>query len=352
MNWPQQAIDNQVGTARLWILNAGIMAAAVLLIACGMCAGSEELPSHYAVKAGLENDMVATYLDCFRQRENMRLLAENHPELAPDLKKAQEAFDARFGPSIDMIDHVLSRKAAWETRKSVWMDEIRKQAAAAPLARESVEAAIAQARATVEGRVDSPVLKVLLTFDPAFVKSPVEQFNHGYVIKYNSKSSALAYGVDFDVQLPMSWKWKPATNPSMLINAVSANGNGADTIIVAVRKMEKIELDDRAAIAKLLDAGHIQSMKVISLNDRPALQMETDQTVEKEGSKWRLRGRMYAVPVEGRLVSVQCFAVAAGPDDAQVNARFESFEPLFEKISSSLVIRTASAPTSRPVQSP
>lgn len=128
----------------------------------------------------------------------------------------------------------MSKYPAWKYIKNEFDDEVSKQLKDLnPTYKESVSF-IELVRARAAAKIESPFLETLLMFNPKYKKNPHKEFYDGFKKKYISDDLEKSKGLNFSLEIPMSWISKKAHRPNIVRKFISQNGYGTEMVMVLV----------------------------------------------------------------------------------------------------------------------
>lgn len=221
-------------------------ATALLIFAIG------QITLGQASQAPLETDLSRTYGYINGQRFKLNRIKKEFPDLSIYAQKAELEFQAAFGNAERNINVALQEILAGQYSEYVLKmnDQLGTLLSSQPLNRELGANFIAEVESRANGKIESPVLETLLTYQ--FKESPAEEVLRGYSQVFRTKDHRKAKGVDFQIRYPSSWKPAEGERPNIIQKFVSENGRGLEAILLMVKdiplppgyKVTKKELDD------------------------------------------------------------------------------------------------------------
>ena len=297
------------------------------------------------------NDIGRTYGYYLAQKYSLNEISKMYPSLSNQARISEMEFDVAFLSSIKNMDSVMGKGKEWVNIKKQIKGSIYKNLNITQLTKQQAKAFIELVRRRAKGEIESPVIEMLLLFNPAYEKQPVKEFNDGYRKKYFSNGSGKAKGVSFSIQVPGSWASKEARRPNIVRKFVSENGRGLEMIMVIVKKLpfpagQKVTKQDVQEILDLTDMKDLLPENAV-YKDSGSLTIENLpgfwQRYSMEMSRVRLKIKMeiiaYTIYYDNKMIQIQC-QVGAEEKTPQnkILKRFENFEPIFDLVANSFVI--------------
>ena len=102
-----------------------------------------------------------------------------------------------FKASVENIEKELQAGLGprWNVFNKQLLDRLESSLASPDQA--TAETFITQVRQRAKGQIETPILETLLTYSPAFQKSPANEFLSGFTQIYRTKGHPKAKGIDF-----------------------------------------------------------------------------------------------------------------------------------------------------------
>ncbi len=296
------------------------------------------------------DEMAQTYGFVQGQQASLKALTEKFPDHAQTFTTAKARFELAFEAAFTNINRLLAENnKTWATTKTA----IDKQLVANT---KNPDVTLQQAldfaktvESRVEGKMPSPFLQTLLMCRPDFRSSPSEEFSRRFKTRYDCDGSGKSKGVRFGIHYPMSWKSLDGSRPNIVQKFISENGRGLETVMVQVKPLpadvmselkSETQLADFFAPSNMKDmipdgAKFIKSDK-IKLDGVQGATLESSMEEQRLTETVKIRTITYFLIFQDNLVSVICQAGASGSlADAELEARFQKFLPLFKMMANS-----------------
>jgi hypothetical protein len=279
------------------------------------------------------------------QEKTLQRIEKAWPDLASDVGTARAEFAASLGAAHDNIVETMVAtfgKEEAETR----IARIAEQSGqpTRDLTREKAVAFIQEVRDQAAGEVG--VDRVLIAYQ--YVDHPEKEFADGWREKYSVKGHPKAGPLDIQIKVPASWtreevdsahvlqRFFASTTPgriSFLVTIVDLKEETAAVALLPANHVFEIEEDDIADM--IPDGATLQQSEVTTLLDRPAGIMVYDLKRPKLGDRQFSRARSIFTYRQKRLIMLTGTVFAA--DQAELDATWRRFEPLFALIDESVV---------------
>jgi hypothetical protein len=304
----------------------------------------------------LAKDLGQTYGFYLGQRFALTKVRETYSELSQKTELAERRFDLVFGAAIEEIDSSMLKinSAKWTSVKSSIEDRIVASLAGQSITREIALGLVETVQARSRGEIESPVIEMLLMFNPAFQKAPVQEFAEGFTRRTSVDGSGNAKGLQYVLKYPKSWKSEPGDRPNITTKLISEYGRGFEIFLVIVKTIdlspgesiseadieEMLEMEGVGAWlpdgAKLLGSGSMQ------LEGLPGFWMKYDIEGQRLRTFVGMRAITYSLFYENYILMMQGQVGLGSSDEDGVERtyveRFAKFEPLFDQIAQSLIL--------------
>lgn len=296
-------------------------------------------------------EMKKTYFFYMGQVYSVKLFSEKFPDLSTKFKIAQGNFDGEFGASIDNIDSILSIETTqWTELKQEVFKEIKQFADSSNQTNYSQALkSLDNINSRAKGDIPSPFLETLLTYNPAFLKQPEQEFLGKYVRVFSTKEHPKSKGVDFQISYPKSWKAKEGKRPNVITLIDSENGRGLEDVILAVKELpiaerklsvkEEKELFSPDIIKQMLpqNAKIVSStpMKIDGLSSM-AVVFDTEQI--QLDFKLKSSCLFFITLYKNKLIFLQFYVTSLPNEEKNLILQFSKFEPLFRLMANSLLV--------------
>lgn len=304
-----------------------------------------------ATEAPLHSDLSRAFGFINGQRFSLNRIKKEYPDLSLRTQKAELEFQIAFGDAERNINVAL--QDIFADRYSEFVATTKKQLestlATQPLNPEIAANFIAEVESRAKGRVPSPILETLLTYQ--FKNHPVEEVARGYSRIFRTKDHPKAKGVDFQIRYPISWRPGEGERPNIIHKFVSENGRGLEMILLMVKdlplppgyKVTRKELDEFFTDKELRGMAPrgttVISAKPIMLDGHKGGMFIFDQTMQRLDITMKIRNLHFVTVRGNRMIFVQCMVSAPPGKESEIQERFNRLEPLFKWVSNSFVIQ-------------
>jgi hypothetical protein len=179
-------------------------------------------------------NMSMTYGYYLGQRYTLDKIKEKYPQLSNDILIAKSKFNLSFDKSINNIDTIMGKSPEWNNIKKKIKERIHSKLNVSHLTyNESIDF-INTVKKRAKGKIASPVLETLLMLNPEYEKNPQEEFYDGFKKKYISDDLVKSKGLNFSIEVPMSWASRKANRPNIVRKFISQNGYGSEMAMVLI----------------------------------------------------------------------------------------------------------------------
>lgn len=175
-------------------------------------------------------------------------------------------------------------------------------------------------------------------------------FAEGWRQVYGTKGHPKAKGLDCSLSVPASWSRREGERPNIVqvFDSGSENGRAMCSILIKdlpVPEGESLTQDDAREILSVEglkdlvpEGGRLVESRQMTLDGSPAGLVVMDRRMQRLDQEVVMRMASF-VTIQGRaMVFVQC-AVAVPPEnEASLEAIYNTYEPVFRSIASSLVL--------------
>ncbi len=322
--------------------------AAILLLSSFCFAEQADLPQRLSITPAVADDMALTLGFYAGQKLTLSILESNFPNHRPALERAQAMFEYRFGAAIKNIDTILTRESAdWRTNKTTFVKQI-KEHINGNLTESDALRFVDIINQRASGNIESPILEILLIYDPTYMQQPAMEFSDGFAGTFDTASRDKSKGLDLTLRYPMSWEAKEGRRPNIVQVFVSKNGRGEESIVFGVKEIslsdgqlyDSSELFSDESIQDMLPPySTFVSANRINLDGQPGCVVEFDTQQQTAVGDIVSINTQYITYYDGKLIYILCSLSALGPERDQLNERHKKYAQLFKLIANSLVIR-------------
>jgi hypothetical protein len=312
-------------------------------------------------------DMAGAYGFCAGQEWSVHGLEARFPQYAQQLAFAQAAFDLKFKDSVDNINRILEAKLPddWHKARQQLHDTLEKQIDFNSLTESDATSVLEMVKDRSEGKIPSPHLEILLTFNPAYMANPASEMADGYKREFRTDGSGAADGVKLSMEYPCSWR---ADSGQRFEGAVemftSENGKGLSLLSIGVaslppevsreiaktRGVSNADLEQvrGSATPEILEQlsqqvgfhnTHTLDSGVATLSGHPTLWAEYTAEMNRVGIQIKFHNLMILFFDRNRLLCFMCMC-GAGPDSKiTADDQFKRNAGLFQLMLNSLVVQ-------------
>ena len=294
-------------------------------------------------------DMTKTYGSYTEQLHRVRVLGLRFTDLRNDLLMAENQFDRNYRKSVDQIDWTLTD---WSPQKwSSIRREVRSTAQQADVSRISVAQAeqfLKEVRKRAAGQMAEPQLQVLLAFNPEYVANPAIEMEDGFVQEYQGDGTGAAHGLIVHMKYPRSWM---ASTPAggRTVRLFRDRRSALNVASVRVDELPSPSIHNTRDLVELFALSDIREVSpdakltaggiVTAPNLKDALWREFRFTREIQGRAYKMKAVDFATIKADQYVSIGfTVAMMGSASDAELDATYARYAPLFKTMLSSLQI--------------
>jgi len=291
-------------------------------------------------------DISRTYGYYQGQQYSLDTIKKKYPKLSNQVLLAKSEFDLSFSRSIKNIDTLLGKYDGWKTTKKEIVENIHAKLDLSHLTyNESIDF-INTVKQRAKGNIETPVLETLLMLNPDYEKNPEKEFYDGFKKRYKCDDFKKSKGVDFSIDVPMSWASKKANRPNIVRKFIAQNGHSAVMAMILVynfpdgkylsvndikRMINKQQMKEALPPnTKLKDYGFIK------LETLPGYWQRYSMTIQRVRKTMTIEMLAYTIFYKDKLIQIQ-FQVGDF-NNKNLDKRFKKFEPLFDSIINSFVL--------------
>lgn len=299
-------------------------------------------------------EMNRAYGFCVGQSFSLDRMQRDFPELQNAVKIAQYEWSVVFGKSCETIEDKLSRLLAgnWIPLRDKIQTAGKENLAKTQITRESAISFIELVKKRAKGEIQSPVLEILLIFNPDFIANPATEMSQGFKRTFRTENHLKAKGVDFQIEYPMSWTAKEGVRPNIIQKITSDDGSGTSSIMLMVKdiplfKGRKLTNKEKALMfapdvikSFVPDGATFISAKPIVLDAQKGAMLVYDEVLERVDLKMRVRNVQFITTYGDKMIIINCLMGGVGETSAKLNERYKRLEPLFRLVANSFVIQS------------
>lgn len=291
-------------------------------------------------------DISRTYGYYQGQQYSLDTIKNKYPKLSNQVFIAKNEFDLSFAKSIKNIDTLMGKYDRWNSIKKDIVKNIHTKFDLSNLTyKESIDF-INMVKQRAKGNIGTPVLETLLILNSSYEENPEKEFYDGFKKKYTSDNLKKSKGVEFSLDVPMSWISKEANRPNIVRKFISQNGHSIEMAMILVYDFPDGELlsanDIKSTINKkdmkeaLPPNAILKDYGFIKLETLPGYWQRYSMTIQRVRKTMTIEMLAYTIFYGDKLIQIQ-FQVGDF-DNKNLEKRFKKFEPLFDSIINSFVL--------------
>lgn len=292
-------------------------------------------------------DIGRTYGYYIGQNYTLDKIKEKYPKLSNDILIVKSEFDLSFSKSIKNIDTIMGKYEKWNEIKKDIKKNIHSKLDLSNLTyNESIEF-IKTVKNRSKGQIESPVLETLLMLNTEYEENPHKEYYDGFRKKYISDDLVKSKGITFSMDIPMSWISKKANRPNIVRKFISQNGYSTEGAMVLVYDFpDGIYLTENeiknSINKKYMDEATppnaiLKDYGFIKLETLPGYWQRYSMTMQRLRKTFTIEMLAYTLFYKNKLIQIQ-FSVSDIHNN-NLEGRFKKFEPLFDAIANSFVLR-------------
>lgn len=291
-------------------------------------------------------DIGRTYGYYQGQEYKLDTIKKKYPKLSNQVFIAKSKFDLSFSESIKNIDTLMAKYGGWKSLKKDIVNEIHKKLDLSNLTyNESIDF-IAIVKQRAKGNIETPVLETLLMLNPSYEENPEKEFYDGFKKKYISDNLKKSKGVEFSLDIPMSWISKEANRPNIVRKFISQNGHSMEMAMIIVDDFpdgKYLSANDIKSTVNKKDMKEalppnsiLKNYGFIKLETLPGYWQRYSITMQRVRKTMTIEMLAYTIFYKDKLIQIQ-FQVGDF-NNKNLDKRFKKFEPLFDSIINSFVL--------------
>jgi hypothetical protein len=291
---------------------------------------------------------------CEGQSLSLNTIEKEFPELRNATTTARLEWNTVFGKSCEAVEDKLSPLLAdeWIAHKDKIQTALRETLSKNQISRNDAIGFLEIVKKRTKGDIPSPMLEMLLIFNPNFIANPVAEMSQGFKRTFRTGNHPKAKGVDFQIEYPMSWTPKEGIRPNIIQNIQSDNGFGESAIMLMVKDIpqfngRKLTNKGKAlmfaptVVKNLIPAGKtFISAKPIVLDGQKGAMLVFDEVSERVDRKMRTRNVQFVTAYADKMIMINCLMGVLDGPLAKLNERHKRLEPLFKAVANSFVIQS------------
>ena len=291
-------------------------------------------------------DISRTYGYYQGQLYSLNTIKKKYPKLSNDIFIARSEFDFSFSKSIKNIDTLMSKYDGWKSIKKDIIKSIHTKLDLSNLTYQESIQFIQLVRQRAKGKIESSVLETLLMLNPEYEKYPEREFYDGFKKRYRCDDFKKSKGVDFLIDIPMSWASKKANRPNIVRKFISQNGHSVEMAMILVYNFPDGKYLSTNDIKGMVSQKEMQEALPANaiLKDYGFMKLETlpgywqrySMTIQRVRKIMTIEMLAYTIFYGDKLIQIQ-FQVGDF-HNKNLEKRFKKFESLFDSIINSFVL--------------
>lgn len=291
-------------------------------------------------------DISRTYGYYQGQKYSLDTIKKKYPKLSNQVFIVKSGFDLSFSKSIKNIDTLMGKYDGWKSIKKDIIKNIHTKLDLSNLTyNESIDF-INMVKQRAKGNIETPVLETLLMLNPSYEENPEREFYDGFKKKYISDNLKKSKGVEFSLDIPMSWISKEANRPNIVRKFISQNGHSIEMAMILVYDFpdgKYLSANDIKSTVNKKDMKEalppnaiLKDYGFIKLETLPGYWQRYSMTIQRVRKTMTIEMLAYTIFYGDKLIQIQ-FQIGDF-DNKKLEKRFKKFEPLFDSIINSFVL--------------
>ncbi len=273
-------------------------------------------------------------------------IKRKHPKLKNQVLHVKEEFNIKFLDSIKNIDKTLKKDdpKSWAKNKKALTRKIKN--ILPPLSYTQSLDFLKLVRSRSLGNIEYPYLQTLLTYNPLYQKHPELEFKDGYKQHYISDDVQKSKGLNFSVDVPVSWVSKKAYRPNIVRKFYKQVGNSFVMFVVLVYDTPTSKQPSFAEVKSLLNDRYIkdnlppnsklQNYGFTSLETLPGYWMEFTTKHQRLELSSFIKTLSYSFFYKNKYISLMF--TTPNNKHYKINKIYRKYKPLFIQIANSFVL--------------
>jgi hypothetical protein len=291
-------------------------------------------------------DISRTYGYYQGQLYTLNTIKEKYPKLANKVEMAKIKFDLSFGDSIKNLNTIMNQYEKWKSIKKDIVADMRKRLNLNNMSYQEADNFIHVVEKRAEGKIESPVLETLLMLKPDYESHPEKEFYDGFKKRYTCDDFKKSKGIDFLIDIPISWASKKANRPNIVRKFIAQNGYESTMAMILVLELPDGETfsenDVKSAInreymeASMPPNAKLKDYGFIVLETLPGYWQRYSLSAQRLRETLTMEVLAYTLFYKDKLIQIQFQVVNSNNKD--INQKFKKYEPLFDSIINSFVL--------------
>ena len=279
------------------------------------------------------------------QKYTLQKIKEKYPSLGHQVDEIQKEFDLSFNNPTSNIDKLFGNAKGWQEVKKKLNREIQQQKLSSFSYEDGVNF-IEEVKQRIKGEIDSPVLETLLMLNPNYEKNPEQEFYYGFKKKFRTNHSPKTKGVDFSIDIPMSWLSKEAYRPNIVQKFIAQNGHSPDMIMLLVKNIPNGEQLSKNEIKSIINKKDmklflpsnaiLKEFGYIELEGLSGYWQQYAVSTQRVMQTISMETLVYTLFYQDKMIQIQC---SVGDfKNRGLEQKMKRFKPLFQAVANSLVL--------------
>ena len=291
-------------------------------------------------------DISRTYGYYQGQLYSLNTIKKKYPKLANDVFVAKSEFDSSFGKSIENIDTLMDKYDGWKSIKKDIVKNIHTKLNLSKLTYQESIQFIQLVKQRAKGNIETPVLETLLMLNPEYEENPEKEFYDGFKKRYKCDDFKKSKGVDFLIDIPMSWASKKANRPNIVRKFIAQNGYNPVMVMIQILNFSDGKYLSTNDIKRMVNKKQMQKALPANtkLKDYGFIKLETlpgywqrySMKVQRIRKTITFEVLAYTIIYGNKLIKIQF--MVGDFKNKNLNTKFKKFEPLFDSIINSFVL--------------
>ena len=275
-------------------------------------------------------------------------IKKNFPDLEVSVIKAEISFFSNFSQAEKNMKTFLVEtlgEKGFQTLNAQGNAQMKELLSKQRMTRENAVAFIKEIENRAKGKIETPILETLLSFQ--YADHPEAEFSARHRYTFRTKGHPKAKGTDWQIEIPKSWKSEEAERPNIIQKFISSYGDGTEMIMMMVGNLDyapsRKEIEEMLSQEQtkefLPDNMKLLSFENVTIDRLPCAMFEYEGWQERVGMSLKMRVLQFSFIEADKLYIVQCQIV--GLKDQEVSERMQKYQTLFKKmIANSIVVHS------------
>ena len=291
-------------------------------------------------------DISKTYGYYQGQLYSLNTIKKRYPKLSNNIFIAKSEFDISFSKSIKNLDNIMSQYNYWKSIKKDIIKNINITLDLSHLTYQESIRFIQLVRQRAKGKIESPILETLLMLNPEYERYPEREFYDGFKKKYKCDDFIKSKGINFSIDIPMSWKSIKTNRPNIVRKFISQNGYGHIMAMILVlnfpdgKYLSKNNIESMINKKMMKDIlpsnATLEDYGFIKLETLPGYWQRYSIITQRVKTTLRIEVLTYTIFYRDKLIQIQ-FQLGDF-NNKKLERKFKKFKPLFDSIINSFIL--------------